>query len=52
MLFLILFLFLFQTLSKGLVMWDTVLPTFEWLKNNVPEVISYTVKSVQYGHLY
>jgi hypothetical protein len=25
-------------------MWDTVLPTFEWLKNNVPEVISYTVK--------
>lgn len=28
-----------RTLSKGLVMWDTVLPTFEWLKNNVPEIL-------------
>ncbi|CAG2230501.1 APC1 [Mytilus edulis] len=28
-----------RTLSKGLVMWDTVLPTFEWLRNNVPEIL-------------
>ena len=31
-------LFVFQTLARGLVMWDSVLPSFSYLQDNIPKV--------------
>ena len=30
--------FVFQTLARGLVMWDSVLPSFSYLQDNIPKV--------------
>ncbi|XP_022097305.1 anaphase-promoting complex subunit 1-like isoform X2 [Acanthaster planci] len=30
---------LLRTLSKGLVMWNEIEPTSEWIQNNVPEIV-------------
>ncbi|KAK7469621.1 hypothetical protein BaRGS_00036350 [Batillaria attramentaria] len=30
---------LLRTLARGLVMWDTVMPSREWVQSNVPEIV-------------
>lgn len=32
----------FQTISRGLVSWDFVVPSFEWIKSMIPQVTSTT----------
>ncbi|PVD25604.1 hypothetical protein C0Q70_13262 [Pomacea canaliculata] len=41
---------LLRTLSRGLVMWDTVVPSMEWVESNIPEIIrKYSFKRGQEG---